>query len=608
MSGETSPAPRLPAWADSMRKLFVSGAASQFLLHGNVLDLVPSWGADGELRFVALRKFLTDTLFAPFEVVVFYDRGKGLRVERGADLFQKWLKVFDSFQGTAFSDGTARDDKDPGAALERAQLLPREPRRALELADRFVRAGLHRTRALDGGARAADPVRVALVLDHAQFLVPRGDAIHLSGEPAEHLIRVLDWSTDPAINASPVVTCLIAPNLNDLHRQVVENPFAAKLAIPLPSEAEMAEYATDALGDIPDGAGSCELGVAAIAPKLVGLSRANVRSLLLRTVGAGETLTAAELSKIKKELIEKECQGLLEFVESDRDLDRVAGHDAAKRWLREDARLLKAGATRALPMGYLVTGRIGTGKTYLVECWAGELGVPMVEIKNFRDKWVGATEGNLETIFRVLKALGQVVVFVDEADQATGRREGGVGDSGLSGRIYSMLAQEMADTKNRGRILWVFATSRPDLLEVDLKRQGRLDVHIPLFPPQDEAGRRELFAIMAKKLKVPAGSADFPAAAAALELGGNEMEALLVRAGRLHALAEANAAPRPIGEVIAEVFAEHRPSAYGDRLELMDLLAVEECTDAGFLPPRYLQMPLDKVQARIAELRSRIRA
>lgn len=590
-----------------MRRLFVSGASSQFLLHGNVLDLVPSYGADGELRFVALRKFLEETLFSPFEVVVFYDRGKGLRVEKGADLFQKWLRVFDSFQGTAFSDGTARDGKDPGAALERAQLLPREPRRALELADRFVRAGLHRTRQLDDGGRAADPVRVALVLDHAQFLVPRGDAIHLAGEPAEHLIRVLDWSTDPAITAAPVVTCLIAPNLNDLHRQVVENPFAAKLAIPLPGEAEMAEYAADALADIPDGAGRCELGVPAMAGKLVGLSRANVRSLLLRTVGTGETLTVAELAKIKKELIEKECQGLLEFVESPWDLDRVAGHDAAKRWLREDARLLKAGATRALPMGYLITGRIGTGKTYLVECWAGELGVPMVEIKNFRDKWVGATEGNLETIFRVLKALGQVVVFVDEADQATGKREGGVGDSGLSGRIYSMLAQEMADTKNRGKIVWVFATSRPDLLEVDLKRQGRLDVHIPLFPPQDEAGRRELFEVMARKLKVAANAADFPDAAAQLELGGNEMEALLVRAGRLHALAEASERSRPIAEVIAEVFAEHRPSAYGDRLELMDLLAVEECTDAAFLPERYRKMPLDRVQARIAELRARIR-
>ena len=69
-----------------------------------------------------------------------------------------------------------------------------------------------------------------------------------------------------------------------------------------------------------------------------------------------------------------------------------------------------------------MAGRIGTGKTYLVQCWAGELGIPCVVFKKFRDRWVGATESNLEKIFGVLRALGQVVVFVDEADQAAGRR------------------------------------------------------------------------------------------------------------------------------------------------------------------------------------------
>jgi SpoVK/Ycf46/Vps4 family AAA+-type ATPase len=230
----------------------------------------------------------------------------------------------------------------------------------------------------------------------------------------------------------------------------------------------------------------------------------------------------------------------------------------------------------------------------------------MVELKNFRDKWVGATEGNLETIFRVLKALGQVVVFVDEADQATGRRGGGDGDSGLSGRVYSMLAQEMADTRNRGRIVWVFATSRPDLLEVDLKRQGRLDVHIPLFPPQDAAGRKELFLALAKKLKLPATPDDFPEIAAKLEIGGNEIEALLIRVARLDALAQAQSKPRPLRDIAAEVFGEFRPSAHQDRLELMDLLAVEECTDSRFLPKRFLDLPLDDVRRRRAELESRI--
>ena len=85
---------------------------------------------------------------------------------------------------------------------------------------------------------------------------------------------------------------------------------------------------------------------------------------------------------------------------------------------------------------------------------------------------------------------GEGVGFTGIFDIDWVRRDG---DSGLSGRVYSMLAKEMSDTRNRGRILWVFATSRPDLVEVDLKRQGRLDVHIPLFPPET-AAERELCA------------------------------------------------------------------------------------------------------------------
>ena len=229
-----------------------------------------------------------------------------------------------------------------------------------------------------------------------------------------------------------------------------------------------------------------------------------------------------------------------------------------KAWLREDAALLKKGALRALPMGYLIAGRIGTGKTFLVQCWAGELGIPCVVFKNFRDRWVGATESNLEKIFAILRALGQVVVFVDEADQAAGKREGGDGDSGLSGRVYSMLAKEMSDTRNRGRIIWVFATSRPDLLEVDLKRQGRLDVHIPLFPPETPQEREALLLAIAKKLKFPLTAEDLPPFTDDLRLGGNELEGVLVRALRIHELSPKP--KRPVKDVLAEVLGRCGPT------------------------------------------------
>src|SRR6266446_1118533 len=95
-------------------------------------------------------------------------------------------------------------------------------------------------------------------------------------------------------------------------------------------------------------------------------------------------------------------------------------------------------------------------------------------MKNFRDKWVGSSEGKLEKIFRLIHALGRCYVFIDEADQALGRRDSASGDSSVGGRIYSMLAEEMESSTNRGRVIWVLASSRPDLIEVDLKRPGRL--------------------------------------------------------------------------------------------------------------------------------------
>jgi SpoVK/Ycf46/Vps4 family AAA+-type ATPase len=224
-----------------------------------------------------------------------------------------------------------------------------------------------------------------------------------------------------------------------------------------------------------------------------------------------------------------------------------------------------------------------------------------VFFKNFRDRWVGATESNLEKIFSVLRALGQVVVFVDEADQAAGKRESGSSDSGLSGRVYSMLAKEMSDTRNRGRIIWVFATSRPDLLEVDLKRQGRLDVHIPLFPPETRDEMRALLLAVARKLKVPLEEGDLPDLPETVVLGGNEVEGILVRALRTRELS-----PEPrrtIKDILSEVFQEVRPSAHTRKLEYMDLVAVKECTDVRFLPPRFRDIPPEKLEERIDELR-----
>jgi len=164
-----------------------------------------------------------------------------------------------------------------------------------------------------------------------------------------------------------------------------------------------------------------------------------------------------------------------------------------------------------------------------------------------------------------------------------------------------MLAKEMSDTRNRGRILWVFATSRPDLLEVDLKRQGRLDVHIPLFAPETPDEMRALFRAIARKLKFPLEDADLPALDPSQGLGSNEIEGVLVRALRVWELA---ADPKPaLRDILAGVLGEVRPSAHTRKLEYMDLVAVKECTDQRFLPPRFRDLTPEQIETRLTELR-----
>lgn len=560
----------LPPWAEEFRRIFRAGTVSQYLLHGNIFDLVPHRSGDA-LKFAPLKDFLTNVLFAPFEVVLYFSRGGGLKALRGQEFLQKYQQ--------------ARHDW----GLVKDVVLPREAVATLEFVDGFLRY-----------ARTAEtPIRAAVLIDFVEYLVPRGEPTQMSDRSAEVLIRLLDWAGDPGWVDGQHVTVLITETLNLLHRNLVENAYSAKLPIRLPSAEECQQYLDFLAGQYPSLRASVEVPWETLGSRVVGLNRVHLRHMVALAVRNEQKLSARYLSDLKKELIEKECAGLLEFVDSDKRLSDVAGMEAVKTWLAHDSQLIREGRYQAVPMGYLFCGRIGTGKTWLANCFAGELGIPYVVLKNFRDKWMGATESNLEKIFTVLKALGQVLVFVDEADQMTGKRSGGGDDSGISGRIYGMLAKEMSDTRHRGKILWVFATSRPDLVEVDLKRPGRLDVHIPLFPPQTGEERNALFLAMARKVGVELTLETLPPLPEGMEIGGNEIEAMMVRAQRALSLHPETS----LREHLEALLKQYRPLSHKKILEYMDLVAVKECTDQGFLPPAYAKLSSDEIDYRLNQLK-----
>jgi SpoVK/Ycf46/Vps4 family AAA+-type ATPase len=176
--------------------------------------------------------------------------------------------------------------------------------------------------------------------------------------------------------------------------------------------------------------------------------------------------------------------------------------------------------------------------------------------------------------------MGPVVVVIDEADAALGNRESG-GDSGTSGRVFSMIASQMGDTRYRGKLIWMLLTSRPDLLPIDLKRQGRAEVHLPLFNPRDETEVRYMFKVMGRKNKAELNPDLLPDGLAEKNLSGADIESIVLIAKR-NALIQGH--ENVMAEDLKRAIDEFVPSAQGLEKEKQELAAVLECTSMTFLP------------------------
>jgi SpoVK/Ycf46/Vps4 family AAA+-type ATPase len=418
------------------------------------------------------------------------------------------------------------------------------------------------------------------------------------------LVYFQKWARNSLFVGSQMTVALITENANDLHQQLVRNPFTAELELPYPDEDARLRYIRHHTQAHPALPNYLEMSPEVLARDTAGLTIVQLRTTLAEVVRNAQVLSFKALSQRKRDVIESEAGGLLSFVETRFNLEAVAGHRYAKANLRAAAAALKAGRADVLPMGYLVNGPVGTGKTFLVSCFAAEIGVPMVELKNFRSQYVGVTEANLEKVLRLLKAMSPVAVMIDEADATLGNRGQG-GDSGVSSRVFSTIASFMSNTEHRGRIIWFLLTARPDLMPIDLKRQGRAEEHIALFYPETLDEKRELLAVMLRKTKIALAAEAFPDAflSAMQVLSGADMEAALTRA-KFRAAALGLAQPT-LAEV-EQAFADFIPPSYPEEVEYQNLVAALECTSRELLPERYRNISRAELTAQLEELRPRL--
>lgn len=605
----------LPAWAEDLRRRYLRGEASTFVLHGNVYDVVLY-----NKKKMALTEFLTDVLLKESkDTIAVYNVATGVRFSKRA--------------------GSVTELEDLLLATDKARVFA-----ALE-------------RLLIGS------LKTAVIMEYAEAIAPAGDP-NFQGEADRAAIVTLHrWSSLPEIERGDNVVLLIAENLAELAPKLISNPKVAVVEVPMPDHATRREAARLADQRLTDKdceryagmtAGLKAIQIASIlAPQpaaeealadretfiagLLGggadaagrahklaaltsnLNRDEIKELVAPTAPAPVPDTAAPtpyerarkeadrlIAKRKREILERECFGLVEFVEPAHGFEVVGGMEEVKKDLLVIAESIREGRTSRVPMGILFTGPMGTGKTFVAEAFAKECGLTTIKLKNFRSKWVGATEGNLEKILNVIRAIGQVVVIIDEGDRAFGNTDGD-GDGGTSSRVIARIKEFMSDTSNRGRILFLVMTNRPDKLDVDLKRAGRLDRKIPfLYVQTPEEVELVAKALLRKnKIKTEADLAVIREGFSSKLVGYSnaDIEAVILLANE-DAARESGGDAAVLDQHFLRAAEDYFPSRDVELLDYMELLAVFESSSRRLLPSKYASMTPEELDARLRHLRA----
>jgi SpoVK/Ycf46/Vps4 family AAA+-type ATPase len=605
----------LPNWAEDLRRRYLRGEATMFILYGNVYDSVIY-----QKRMLGLAEFLSDVLLKDSkETIAIYNVATGVRFTKKPEkLIGAEDLLLPSFKEKTF------------AALERLLI---------------------------------GSMKTAVLMEYAEAIAPAGDPSFQADADRAAIVTLHRWSSLPEIERGDNVILLIAENLSELSPKLVSNPKVAVVEVPMPdrearkgaallADSQLTEKDADRYAEVTAGLKIVQIATILAPPPpaeedaaareafIVGLlgggpgtperahklaaltsdlSRDEIKKLLAPTspatsegLGTQSPVDRARkeadrlIAARKREILERECFGLVEFVEPHHGFEVVGGMEEVKKDLLVIADNIRNARISRVPMGILFTGPMGTGKTFVAEAFAKECGLTTIKLKNFRSKWVGATEGNLEKILNVIKAIGQVVVIIDEGDRAFGSTDS-EGDGGTSSRVIARIKEFMSDTSNRGRILFLVMTNRPDKLDVDLKRAGRLDRKIPFLYAASPEEVEQIARALVRKNKV-ATDVDLATirdsfSSKLVGYSNADIEAVILMAND-DAAKEGGGEAKVSADNFAKAATDYFPSRDAELLEYMELLAVFETSSRRLLPPKYASMTPEDLDVRMRQMRA----
>ncbi len=155
------------------------------------------------------------------------------------------------------------------------------------------------------------------------------------------------------------------------------------------------------------------------------------------------------------------------------------------------------------PRGVLLSGPPGTGKTLIARAVAREAGAHFISVAGpeIVGKFYGESEKRLRDIFSQASKRTPSIIFLDEIDAIGPKRSEVQGE--VEKRVVGQLLALMDGLDNRGQVLVIGATNRPDDLDPALRRPGRFEREVTVGVP-DQAGRLEILQVHTRSMPLSA--------------------------------------------------------------------------------------------------------
>lgn len=441
-----------------------------------------------------------------------------------------------------------------------------------------------------------------IIVEAADMLVPAGDGdvSKLRDSQLRRIAIMQDWFSDPEFINGGDSVCLISESLSSIHPRISRLPQIISVEIPSP-DTDVRQHFIEYFDKTTD-AGLKDRDSRKLAAATAGLSLYALQQLLRQEVYSGAQLKSdAIIAKVESFIKSQVGEETVEYKKPHHKLSSCKGISKLREFLHKELIPRFLAEDESSLTGCAVAGPIGSGKTYIFEAVAAELGVPVLVLKNIRSQWFGQTDVIFERLRRTLEALDKVVLFIDEADTQFGKvsGEGHETERRLTGKIQAM----MSDPRLKGKVIWLLMTARIHLLSADIRRPGRVgDLIVPVLDPEgDDFDEFFSWALNLDQYKPKEPDELFDRTAQEVKDSLQGYSAAAFSSLRSHLKAHS---PTTINEV-KELVGDLIPPAIGKTREYQKLQALLNCTRRSLLPedtPANIEVARNAWEAEIKKL------